>query len=184
MCAPQQQLEARDRAEAELKEVNVALMERLAAARSRDGRPDEELLCSLSDCVGSAEAASDAEDDAARAYMAPAAGSLAYYRAQVEALPHDDAVGRFGMHENAAITHGLAEAAGVEVPPPRPKTTSPRMAGGRRANAATPRQPREHKLVHKRAVATRVVVQVQGVPGSARQCQPTTRPAAGTRPRR
>ena len=47
------------------------------------------------------------------AYVAPRAGSLDEYRAFVEALPLDDAVGLFGLHENAKITYGLAEASTV-----------------------------------------------------------------------
>lgn len=53
------------------------------------------------------------EADADDPYRCPPAGSLDDYRAFVAALPLDDAVGLFGLHENAKITHGLAEAAGV-----------------------------------------------------------------------
>ena len=57
---------------------------------------------------GAMESAEGAAD-----YVAPPPGSLDDYRTYVDALPADDAVGLFGMHENAKISHGLAEAAAV-----------------------------------------------------------------------
>ena len=46
-------------------------------------------------------------------YVAPPPAELASYRRYVEALPLDDDVALFGLHQNAKITCGLAEAASV-----------------------------------------------------------------------
>ena len=58
---------------------------------------------------GSAEAVAKL----ARCYVAPPASELDGYRAYVAALPADDDVALFGLHQNAKITHGLAAAASV-----------------------------------------------------------------------
>ena len=50
---------------------------------------------------------------ASRSYISPPAGSLDEYRRYVDALPLDDAVSLFGLHQNAKITCGTAEAAAV-----------------------------------------------------------------------
>ena len=49
----------------------------------------------------------------AAAYAAPPPSSLDEYREYVEALPADDDVALFGLHQNAKITHGLSETAAV-----------------------------------------------------------------------
>lgn len=72
---------------------------------------------SLDGSVTAASGGGDAGGDEAGGgddpYRVPPPGSLASYRAYVEGLPTDDAVGLFGLHENAKITYGLSEAASV-----------------------------------------------------------------------
>jgi len=65
------------------------------------------------DGAATREADADTASGSGDPYRVPPAGTLASYRSYVEGLPTDDAVGLFGLHENAKITHGLAEAANV-----------------------------------------------------------------------
>jgi len=82
-------------------------------ASPRDGAPP--VPASSRAPSGSAEALAVTSHLAtlARRYVAPPASELDGYRAYVAALPADDDVALFGLHQNAKITHGLAESASV-----------------------------------------------------------------------
>jgi hypothetical protein len=82
-------------------------------ASPRDGAPP--VPASSRAPSGSAEALAVTSHLAklARRYVAPPASELDGYRAYVAALQADDDVALFGLHQNAKITHGLAESASV-----------------------------------------------------------------------